>query len=231
MRRYFTLGLLAVLAMIGAACTQAKPIPTQTPTFIPEPTPVLMPSPISTPIPEPTATRTPPTPLPTATPASASTPAPTPTPVPTSILTPAPTPTATLVPTPTPSPTPLPLATYTSDDFGFSLSHPKDWTLDLVSPQHVQLQNTLFTVSVAVDVQIFSAPVSLDEYTPVTIEMLKELIEDFEVISSPRNRADVIKGQETVVRFTGEDYLTWKGKILTVVSGRLGFPRRSRVRL
>ncbi|MCY4582554.1 MAG: S1C family serine protease [Chloroflexi bacterium] len=85
--------MLAVLALLVAAC--ASPTPTPTPTHTPTPEP--------TPTPTPTATATP-TPVPAPTP----TPEPTPAPSPTATSTPTPTPTATPTPTPRPAATPTP---------------------------------------------------------------------------------------------------------------------------
>ena len=98
MRRYPTLGLLFLIAMIAGACAQAEPTPTPTatstsvPTFTPTPT-------------------------------STSTPVPTPTPVPTSTPTPAPT----LVPSPTRVPASLTREPVELDNAQTTIngSHPK----------------------------------------------------------------------------------------------------------
>ena len=102
MRGPLIVGLLGLLALVGAAC--AQPTPTPTPTPAPElalaSTPTVTPSPTASPVPTPTAT---PVPTVTPTPVPTTTPTPTPTPALTSTPTPSPTP----VPTPTPGPAPL----------------------------------------------------------------------------------------------------------------------------
>ena len=92
MKRYLILGLLALLATIGAGCAQSEPIPSPTSTLIPVPTET------STPVATPTSTPTP-TPQPVAG-----------TPIPANTLTPtlARGPQPTFTPTPMPTPTPAP---------------------------------------------------------------------------------------------------------------------------
>ena len=111
MRRYFILSLLALLAIIGAACGGRPSEPTSTPTLEPTATSALIPTPTATitlmsPPPTPTPTPTPMPPTPTPPPTASPTPTPTPTPPPTASPTPTPTPTP--PPTATPTPTSVP---------------------------------------------------------------------------------------------------------------------------
>ncbi|MCZ6891736.1 MAG: hypothetical protein O7F09_04395, partial [Chloroflexi bacterium] len=81
LRAWGTLGLLGLLATVGAACDRFDSAPTPAPTAIAT----------ATPAPTPTSTAVPiATPTPTATPAPTSTPRPTPTPTPTPTATPEP---------------------------------------------------------------------------------------------------------------------------------------------
>jgi len=101
--------LIALAAVVGLACTQASPTPTNTPG--PTPTHTATPVPTATPHPTPTPTLPTPTQPPTATPTQFPTATPLPiltaTPTPTSTPTATPTPTPTITPTPTPPMSPV----------------------------------------------------------------------------------------------------------------------------
>ncbi|MBI4294901.1 MAG: hypothetical protein HY669_01890 [Chloroflexi bacterium] len=95
------LTIISLLALTSAACRPSRPA---TPTPVPSPTPVLEPTPVLSPTPGPTVA-TPPVPSPT----------------------PASTPTATPLPTPAATPTSATTATYSNQDYGISISFPRDW--------------------------------------------------------------------------------------------------------
>ena len=64
----------------------------------------------------------------------------------------------------------------------------------------------------------------IDEYSPLAIEAYTEGALDFEINSSSTVMVDRIQAQETLYRYThSEEQRAWEGKLLTAVSGKLGF--------
>ena len=124
---------VAVAPSTVAPAARLAPTPTPAPDLVPTATPRPAPTRM------PTATpRLAPTRLPTATPRPAPTRLPTATPGPAPArrptATPMPTPTPTRPPTATPRPTPTPagpqLATYTNDQYGYTIDYPRGWRVD-----------------------------------------------------------------------------------------------------
>ena len=193
----------AALLLATAACTGEEPIPAVSPTTAPSPTaePKGTAVPSSGPISFPTSTAAP-------------------------VTTPRPTPLPTRSPTPAPSPmqtgTAAPTIPYTSEALGFSFAYPAEWTLDEANPQLVVAIDGLRTASITVLVHVLAAVTSVDEFTQMALDDLRQA-ESFELLSSASASVAGVPGFETTFISTPSGSVPVRARMLTVVSGRLGF--------
>ena len=182
---------ICVCFVLVIACTQAEPAPSPTAVSTPEPPP---------------STQLSPAPLPAMVPPPAGTSPPTP-------AKPAPTQTA------APEPAPVPLETFTSERFQFSAAYPRNWSVDLVSPQRIEIGDPLGTAILTIDFRIFKDLVALDEHNSLVLDLLNELLMDFDLTSSETLGGGI---ESTYVYTHPLAQRPWKAKMSTYLRGRLG---------
>jgi len=111
------------------------------------------------------------------------------------------------------------LETFTSDLFQFSAAYPRNWSVDLGSPQHIEIGDPLGTAILTIDFRIFKDLVNLDEHNSVVIDLLNEVLVDFDLTSSE----NLGGGIESAYAYTHPLTLRpWKAKMSTYLRGRLG---------
>ena len=130
-------------------------------------------------------------------------------------------PTAVLLPTDTPAhqPTAVSLKTFTSERFQFSAGYPSDWSLDIVSPQRIEMDDSLGTAGLTIDFRIFRTPVGLDAHNIQILDTLNEVLMDFEVTSSEKLGDRIDSTYAFTHPLTSRH---WKGRMSTYMRGRLG---------
>lgn len=111
------------------------------------------------------------------------------------------------------------METFTSDLFQFSAAYPRNWSVDLGSPQHIEIGDPLGTAILTIDFRIFKDLVNLDEHNSVVIDLLNEVLVDFDLTSSENLGGGIESAYAYIHPLT---LRPWKAKMSTYLRGRLG---------